>query len=85
MREKQREERSNHMYSAMIFSVDSERLRLTRSASRDIAASERGIGKKLYSVFREDDRYNFSPESVYRAIFRFFFQIITVNTILVNW
>lgn len=44
-REKQRErsERSNHMYSAMIFSVASERLRLTRSESGDMAASERGI------------------------------------------
>jgi|APAra0007618257_1042622.scaffolds.fasta_scaffold00609_25 hypothetical protein len=38
---KQREARSNHMYSAMIFPVASVRLRLTRSESRDMAASER--------------------------------------------
>lgn len=34
------------MYSAMIFSVASERLRLTRSESRDMAATERGIRRR---------------------------------------
>ena len=41
VREKQREGRCwNHMYSAMICLVESERLRLTRSESRDMAASD---------------------------------------------
>jgi len=42
------EREAHHMYSAMIFSVDSERLRLMRSESKDMVIKKKKITMREY-------------------------------------